>query len=57
MTVNDQLWALVIAAATMAAVRLMDFFMPRGRMSRWAKEHSVPAKDLEDDNEEEDEQQ
>jgi hypothetical protein len=39
--VNDQAWAIVIGAGVMVAIRILDFFLPKGRMSKWAKEHSV----------------
>jgi len=40
--VSDQAWAIVIGAGVMVAIRILDFFLPKGRMSKWAKAHSVP---------------
>ena len=33
--VNDQAWALIIGAATVVALRIVDFFFPRGKWFTW----------------------
>lgn len=38
---SDQFWAVVIGGVVMLAVRVLDFYLPKGRISKWAKEHSV----------------
>jgi len=32
---NDQSWAVLIGAATVAALRIIDFFFPKGRWYTW----------------------
>jgi hypothetical protein len=32
---NDQTWAVLIGAATVAALRVIDFFFPKGRWYNW----------------------
>lgn len=44
---SDQAWAIVIGFLTIVVLRVIDFYLPKGRISRWAKEHSV--KEEEDD--------
>lgn len=46
---SDQAWAIVIGAGVMVAIRVLDFFLPKGRMSKWAKEHSVKSEELEEE--------
>jgi hypothetical protein len=46
---TDQAWAVVAGVLAMVALRLADYFLPRGRMSKWARDHSVKADDDGDD--------
>ena len=46
---TDQAWAVVAGVLAMVALRLADYFLPRGRMSRWARDHSVRSDDDEDE--------
>ena len=48
-TMTDQAWAVVAGVLAMVALRLADYFLPRGRMSKWARDHSVKADDDGDD--------
>lgn len=48
---SDQAWAIAIGAAVVVVIRVLDFFMPKGRISKWAKEHSF--KEEEEDEEDE----
>lgn len=42
---SDQIWALMAGLGVVVVTRLLDYWLPRGRMSRWAARHSVPMKD------------
>lgn len=33
---SDQQWAILIGAGTMALLRIIDFFFPRGRWYNWS---------------------
>ena len=46
---SDQAWAVAIGAAVMVAIRVLDFFLPKGRISKWAHQHSVKAEEDEED--------
>ncbi len=46
---SDQAWAVVVGALAMVILRAADYFLPRGRISRWARDHSVKADDDEED--------
>lgn len=48
---SDQAWALFGGIVTMLLIRILDWWMPKGRMSRWAQKHSVPIGDDEEDQE------
>lgn len=39
---SDQSWAALTAFLTIVGLRIVDWFLPKGRMSRWAARHSVP---------------
>lgn len=45
---NDQTWAILIGAATVAALRVIDFFFPRGRWYTWGGRTSREADDRQD---------
>ncbi len=45
MFVDDQKWAAVITIGTIIALRVLDWFMPKGHHSIWAAKHGVPAED------------
>lgn len=38
---NDQAWAVLIGAATVAALRIIDFFFPKGRWYNWGGKSST----------------
>lgn len=38
---SDQAWAAAIGALTIITLRVVDYFLPTGRISRWAARHSV----------------
>lgn len=40
---NDQAWAVLIGAATVAALRVIDFFFPKGRWYNWGGRSSKEA--------------
>ena len=50
---GDQWIAVLVGGAVMLALevtrRFMDFYMPRGWVSKWAKEHAEKVDDLDDD--------
>lgn len=46
---NDQWIAVIVGAATMIALRVLDFYLPRGWVSKWTKRHADPADDTADD--------
>ncbi len=46
---TDQQVAILIGLAVMAAVRMLDFFFPRGRWFDW-NGHAKKAKKTDDDN-------
>ena len=52
---TDQAWAILIGAATVAALRIIDFFFPKGRWYNWGgktsseKDDDQDAADAEDD--------
>lgn len=46
MNMSDQWWALLAGAGTVIALRMLDFFMPKGWVSSWTKRH---AQRIEDD--------
>ena len=46
---SDQAWAVVVGALAMVILRAADYCLPRGRISRWARDHSVKADDDEED--------
>lgn len=48
---SDQTWAVIAGAALVIVMRIIDWFLPRNRISRWASKHSVPAGDSDDDGE------
>lgn len=37
---NDQAWAVIIGAATVVVLRIVDFFFPKGRWYNWAGKSS-----------------
>ena len=41
--VSDQAWGALVAFCTVVGLRIVDWFLPRGRYSRWAERHSVRA--------------
>lgn len=47
---NPERWGLVIGAATIVAIRIIDWFLPKGYHSRWAERHGVKEPDNEEDN-------
>ncbi len=53
MNTGDQWIAVLVGGAVMLALevtrRFMDFYMPRGWVSKWAKEHAEKVDDLDDD--------
>ncbi len=53
MNMGDQWIAVLVGGAVMLALevtrRFMDFYMPRGWVSKWAKEHAEKVDDLDDD--------
>ena len=53
MSTGDQWIAVLVGGAVMLALevtrRFMDFYMPRGWVSKWAKEHAEKVDDLDDD--------
>lgn len=42
---SDQDKAAVIAFLLVVALRIVDYFLPRGFMSRWTRRHSTPVDD------------
>lgn len=49
---NDQAWAIIIGAATVAALRIIDFFFPKGRWYNWggkSEDEDDDKKDKRDD--------
>ena len=42
---SDQWWALLAGAGTVIALRMLDFFMPKGWVSSWTKHHAERIKD------------
>ena len=53
MNMGDQWIAVLVGGCVMLALevtrRVMDFYMPRGWVSKWAKEHAEKDVDLNDD--------
>ena len=45
MNMSDQWWALLAGAGTVIALRMLDFFMPKGWVSSWTKRHAERIKD------------
>ena len=45
---NDQTWAVIIGAATAAALRIIDFFFPKGRWYNWGGRSSKEEDDRQD---------
>lgn len=48
---TDQAWAILIGAATVAALRIIDFFFPKGRWYNWGGK-AVSDDDDDDDKDE-----
>jgi hypothetical protein len=46
---NDQTWAMIIGAATVAALRIIDFFFPKGRWYNWGGRSSREAAERQDE--------
>ena len=42
---TDQAWAILIGAATVAALRIIDFFFPKGRWYNWGGKTSTEKDD------------
>lgn len=53
---SDQWWAVVIGASTMITLRVLDFFMPKGWVSKWTRKHADKISDGSDDDGERDDQ-
>lgn len=50
---NDQWVAIIVGAATMITLRVLDFYLPKGWVSKWTKKHAdQQAKDEDDDKQE-----
>ena len=45
---TDQAWAILIGAATAAALRIIDFFFPKGRWYNWGGKTSTEKDDEQD---------
>ncbi len=45
---NDQAWAVLIGAATVAALRIIDFFFPKGRWYNWGGKSSHEKDEIQD---------
>lgn len=39
---SDAVWALAFGYLTMITTWVLGFYLPRGRISKWAARHSVP---------------
>lgn len=46
---SDQAWAVLIGFLTIVTLRIIDFYLPKGRISKWAYEHSIREEEDEDD--------
>ncbi len=46
---NDQSWAVLIGAATVAALRIIDFFFPKGRWYTWGGRSSHEKDELQNE--------
>lgn len=40
---RDQALGVLVGLAAVIVTRLLDFYLPKNRMSRWAARHSVPS--------------
>lgn len=38
---SDQSWAVFIGFVVVAGLRVLDWFLPKGRHSKWAERHSA----------------
>lgn len=38
---SDQAWAVIVGFLTIVSLRIIDFYLPKGRISKWAKTNSV----------------
>ena len=47
--VNDQWVAVIVGATTVIGLRILDFFMPKGWVSKWTREHAEEHKPTPDD--------
>jgi hypothetical protein len=43
--VSDQSVAVLIGFLVVAGLRVLDWFLPKGRHSKWAEQHSTPDED------------
>jgi hypothetical protein len=43
--VNDQWVAVVVGGGVVVALRVLDFFMPKGWVSKWTRRHADKADD------------
>lgn len=41
-------WGLVIGLITIVAIRIVDWYLPKGYHSRWAERHGIKSPDSED---------
>lgn len=48
---KDEYLSIIAGALVVAGLRVMDWFLPKGRMSKWAQKHSIESKPNEDDEE------
>lgn len=39
---SESTWAVLAGMVSVIVLRLLDWWLPRGRMSKWAAKHSVP---------------
>lgn len=46
---NDQIWGALAGVAALILLRIADWYLPKGRMSKWARDHSVKADEDDDD--------
>ena len=52
MRVSDQNWAILVGFLVVAGLRLLDWFLPKGRHSRWADQHSIESRYKSEDEDE-----
>ncbi len=51
---KDEYLSIIAGALVIAGLRVLDWFLPKGRQSKWSAKHSVEVRDERDEDEEND---